>query len=139
MEVQLNWVGVLGATFAAMIIGSLWYSPLVFGKRWMKLAGIDEKKAKEGGSRAIGIAIAASFVTAYVLAYVTYLSYQFFGGSYLAAAMSTAFWVWLGFSATWMVMHDAFEFRPRQLTLLNLGSTLVTLLAMALVIGQVGL
>jgi hypothetical protein len=135
MEVQLNWVGILGATLAAMVVGSLWYSPLVFGKKWMKLTGIDEKKAREGGNRAIGIA----FVTAYVLAHVTYLSYQFFGGSYLSAALSTAFWVWLGFSAAWMVMHDAFELRPRQLTILNLGSTLVTLLAMALVIGLIGL
>lgn len=139
MDVQLNWVGILGATVATMAVGSLWYSPLVFGKKWMKLVGIDEKKANENGGKAIGIAIATSLVASYVLAHVTYLSYQFFGGSYLAAALSTAFWLWLGIAATMMIMHDAFERRPWKLTTLNVSSQLVSLLAMALVIGWIGL
>jgi hypothetical protein len=69
---------------------------------------------------------------------VTYLSNQFFNNSFLAAALSTAFWVWLGFTATRFITHDAFEGRPMKLTVINLGNELVTFLAMGLVIGLLG-
>ena len=34
----MNWIAIVVATAAAMVIGFLWYGP-VFGKAWMALSG----------------------------------------------------------------------------------------------------
>jgi len=139
MEVDVNWLGVGAATLASMLVGWAWYAKPVFGDLWFKLVKMDEKKAEKGAPRALLVALLMSAVTAYVLAHITYLSFTFFEVTYLNAALTTAFWVWLGLVATRFIVHDAFEQRPPKLTLLNIGNELVTLLAMGLAIGWVGL
>lgn len=37
--IEINWLGVLIATVAGMVLGAVWYSPLLFGNRWMKCLG----------------------------------------------------------------------------------------------------
>ena len=40
MEVfGLNIIGIIAATFIGMVVGALWYSPLLFGKQWMECIG----------------------------------------------------------------------------------------------------
>jgi hypothetical protein len=67
------------------------------------------------------ITIIVSFLTAYVLAHVTFLSHYFFQNSFLSAALSTAFWLWLGFTAARFITHDVFEGRPKLLTFRAIG------------------
>ncbi len=141
MDVEVNALAIVLATLSSMVVGAIWYAPSVFGNEWMKLAGIKNKKDKEvvkkEATRAIIVTIAVSFVTAYVLAHMAYLSNYFFQNSFLYDSLTTAFWAWLGFTAARFVTHDAFEGRRQKLTLLNMGHELVTLLAMALVIGLI--
>ncbi len=35
----INYVAVAAAAVGAFVLGALWYSPLLFGKEWMKLRG----------------------------------------------------------------------------------------------------
>jgi hypothetical protein len=42
--VQINLWGVIAATAFGMVVGAIWYSELLFGKQWMRLAG---KKADD--------------------------------------------------------------------------------------------
>ena len=35
---EVNWLAVLAATVAAFVLGGLWYSPVLFGKRWQAAA-----------------------------------------------------------------------------------------------------
>lgn len=134
MEVQVNWLAVVLAALSTMVVGSVWYAPKVFGNLWMKLARLD-KNNMASAPKAIGLTIVASLVTAYVLAHVTYLSNAFFGNSFLQDALTTAFWVWLGFTAVRILTHDLFENRPHKLTLLTVSHELVTFMVMGLVIG----
>ena len=139
MDVQVNFMGVLAATGVAMIVGSLWYSKVLFVTEWAKLARIDMKKGSGSPAKPIAISVVLAMVTAYVLAHVTYLSNVFFQTGYLESALTTAFWMWLGFTASRIVTHDAFEGRPMKLTAITLGCELVTLMGMGLVIGLIGL
>jgi hypothetical protein len=134
MEVEVNWLAVVLAALSTMVVGSIWYMPQVFGKKWEKWAKVD-KKNPANPAFAIGITLVVSFITAYVLAHVTYLSNAFFGNSFMQDALTTAFWMWLGFTAARIITHDAFENRPKQLTLLNISHELVTFLVMGVVIG----
>lgn len=137
MDVEVNYLAVLLAGLSSMVIGSIWYTPKLFGGPWMKMTGVKMNQKMSAGKQVwmFGSVFAASLVTAYVLAHVTFLSYKFFGGSFVWCAVQTAFWVWLGFTALRMYTHDTFEGRRKMLTLLNASHELVTLVAMALLIG----
>ena len=95
MEVQVNYLAVFLAGASSMVVGSIWYARSVFGDRWAKLARVDMDKKVRSSEMAtmMGLTFLASLVTAYVLAHVTYLSNHFFGGSFLASALQTAFWL----------------------------------------------
>lgn len=140
MEVSVNYWAVLLAAASSMVVGSIWYARGVFGNTWAKLAKVDMDKKVSGGQMAtlMGLTFVASLVTAYVLAHVTFLSNQFFDNSYMQDALSTAFWLWLGFTAARILTHDLFEGRRKKLTLLTWGNELVTIMLMGVIIGWLG-
>lgn len=138
MEVQVNYWAVLAAMASSMVVGSIWYAMPVFGTMWAKLAKIDLTKNTGNVFKPIAITMVVSLITAYVLAHVTYLSNQFFDNSFLQDALTTAFWMWLGFTAARFITHDAFEGRPHKLTLINIGNEFVTIMLMGLIIGLIG-
>lgn len=139
MNVEVNLVAVVLAMLSSMVVGSIWYAKSVFGNTWAKLAKVNTSSMSGSDAwKPMVTTAVVSLITAYVLAHVSYLSNQFFGNSFLQDSLTTAFWLWLGLTAARFVTHDAFEGRPTQLTALNLGNELVTLLAMGAVIGMVG-
>ena len=68
----VNLWAVLGAAVATMVIGFLWYSPLLFAKPWMVAMGYDpEDKARmEAMRRSAGKSYAISFVASLVSAFI---------------------------------------------------------------------
>jgi hypothetical protein len=140
MDVEINYWAVLVAALASMVVGSIWYSKSVFGRTWAKLAKVNIDRKVSGDEMAwklIG-AFVASLITAYVVAHVGFLSHKFFGNSFVWDAVATSFWLWLGLTATRLYVHDSFESRPLQLTVLNWVHELVTIVVMGLVIGLMG-
>jgi hypothetical protein len=140
MEVLVNYGAVFLAALSSMVVGAIWYAPAVFGKPWMSLTGVKMNKPMTATDSVMmyGTTFIASLITAYVLAHVTFLSNHFFHNSFMQDAMTTAFWLWLGFTAARFLVHDIFEGRRKKLTLINAGHELVTVMAMALVIGLMG-
>lgn len=138
MEVSINYWAVLLATASSMVVGSIWYTPSVFGKIWAKLARVDMSKSQSSAVKPILATLVVSFITAYVLAHMTYVSNQFFQNSYFQDAVTTAFWLWLGFVAARFITHDAFEGRPVKLTALNVAHEFVTVIVMGMIIGGLG-
>lgn len=138
MNVEVNGWAVVLAALSSMVVGSLWYMPATFGNAWMRLAHVkpDRSKMTPGGMAWLyGSVFVASLVTAFVLAHVTFVAHQFFANSWMSDSLQTAFWLWLGFTAVRIYVHDAFEMRRKKLTLLNAAHELVTVLVMALLIG----
>lgn len=138
MEVQVNYLAVLLAMLSSMVVGSVWYARGVLGNTWAKLAKVDMSKAQDSAVKPIAITAVVSLITAYVLAHVAYLSNYYFQNSFLQDSLTTALWMWLGFTAARFITHDAFEGRPAKLTAINIGNELVTFLFMGLVIGLMG-
>lgn len=133
---EINYLAVAGAVVASMVVGFVYYHPKVMGSRWMRAIGHDEESISSGaGSWVYGVVVVASFVTAWVLAGATWLSYEFHGGSFLVNALVTAVILWLGLTAARVVVHDGFDPRGFRVTPYTLLNGLVTVLAMALVIG----
>ncbi|GGK60501.1 hypothetical protein GCM10011509_06090 [Ornithinimicrobium pekingense] len=133
---EISYLAVAGAVVASMVVGFVYYHPKVMGSRWMRAIEHDEESVAAGaGSWVYGVVVLASFVTAWVLAGATWLSYEFYGGSFLVNALVTGVVLWLGFTAARVVVHDGFDPRGFRVTPYTLLNGLVTVLAMALVIG----
>ncbi len=135
MVPEINYWAVLIATASSMVVGSIWYSLKVFGTRWAKLANVDTDRPGASAVLPIVVTVIVSFITAWVLAGATYLSWDFYGSGYLLNAVGTGVILWAGFTAARFITHDAFEGRPTQLTVLNIAHELVTILLMAIIIG----
>ncbi|MBU1586334.1 MAG: DUF1761 domain-containing protein [Actinobacteria bacterium] len=132
---SINYIAVVLATLSSMIVGSIWYTPRVFGKYWMKAANITPSGKASDAIRPIAITVVVSFITAWVLAGAVSISFEFYGGSFLVNALLTGLILWAGFTAARFITHDAFDGRPTGLTVLNVAHELVTIMIMALIIG----
>lgn len=118
----LNWLAVLAATVVAMVIGSIWYTPGVFGRAWMKSIGVKEKDFMNGSMQPIIFAVVSSFVTAVAL------------GVLLQVLQLTSVWqgatfgimVAVGFLATNKIMQAQFEKRPLSYNVVTSGADIVT-------------
>lgn len=132
---EINIWTVLLATLSSLVVGSVWYTPRVFGTRWAKLAKVDMDRPASSATLAIIVTVIVSFVTALVLAAATTVFWDYTGGSYLASALTVGVVGWAGFTAARFITHDAFEGRPTGLTVMNIAHELVTLVVMAIIIG----
>jgi hypothetical protein len=135
MVPEINYIAVILATLSSMIVGSIWYTPKVFGNYWMRVANVTPSGKASDAVRPIIITVIVSFVTAWVLAGAAYISWDFYGGSFLVNTLVTALILWAGFTAARFITHDAFDGRPTGLTVLNVAHELVTIVIMAVIIG----
>lgn len=136
LEIEVNWLAILVAAVVSMVVGFLWYSPVLFAKPWMKLSGMTKDKiAKSDMAKTYGISFVVAIVTAFVLSHVISLSMNFFHYSGLSTGLNSAFWMWFGFVMPVQLTSSLFDGRSFNLFLINTGYQLASLLAMGLVIG----
>ena len=135
MNPEINYFAVVAATLSSMIVGSIWYTPKVFGNYWMEKAGVTPSGNAKDAVRPILITVVVSFITAWVLAGAIYISFDFYGGSFFVNALVTGIILWAGLTAARFITHDAFDGRPTGLTVLNVAHELVTIVIMVIIIG----
>lgn len=126
---DINWLAVIAAALSSFLIGGLWYSPLLFGKSWQKLAGVSDESFK-GSNPAI------IFGGAFVLSLVASAMFAVFLGK-MEPVMATAY----GFSAglCWVATsfgtNYLFERKPLGLFLINGGYHTVQFTLIGLILG----
>jgi len=134
----INFWAVLVCAVATMVIGFLWYSPILFAGPWMRLMGIDcNDKAKlaemqKGAGKLYGISLVASIVSAVVLAKIIDLT----SVNTIPYGMKIGFAVWLGFVTTVQLTGALFSKQPTKLYLINTGYQLVCYLAMGAILAK---
>ena len=123
------------AAIASFIIGSLWYSPLLFGRHWAALVGIDDKQMEEAKARGVIKLYVAQFITTLVTFSVLAFLFAATGthGGWNGAVLG--FFVWLGFVVTEAAGKVMWERKSTKLTLINIGSSLLSLLLGGAIIG----
>ena len=131
----VNFIAVVVAAITSMVIGSLWYSPLLFGKLWMRLQGISKKdivKAKQKSMEKLYFwAFIGALVTAGVFAYLL----DMFGKS-AEMGITLSLLIWLGFVATTMLGTVLWEGKSVSLYALNVFYHFVNLVVMGVIIGM---
>jgi hypothetical protein len=124
----LNWYAIFGAGVFNMVLGALWYSPLLFGKQWIKLMGFSKKEVAAKKKKPMGGTLAGAFIAALVMAYVMahFVQYTRAVGPVMGA--TTGFWLWLGFIAPVIIGSVFWEGKPVKLYVLNVSHWLVLML-----------
>jgi hypothetical protein len=127
---KINYAAVAASALLYWLLGGLWYSPLLFGGKFIELMRWSpEQLARieaEGAGAQLALAFVGSLVAAYVLAHVVrYMNAETAGGG-----ARTGLWLWLGFIVTSNLNTVFFEFRPVGLYLINVTYHLVAFLAM---------
>ncbi len=62
---HVNWFSIIVAALSAFAVGALWYSPVLFGKAWMKAADMTEEKINRANmAKTYSIAFVFTFVAA---------------------------------------------------------------------------
>lgn len=135
MEIDINWLAVVLATVASMVIAGMWYADFAFGKLWKKLTKIDAIKAEQIVKTSMTVVLVVNLFTAIVLAAAISIVANTFDNSSVWLALMTGFVLWLVFSATTLLTHNMFEQKPLKLTIINNGYQLALFITMALIIG----
>ena len=107
----------------------------------MQLKGYTDetlKAAQAGMGKLYAISFVLSLLMAYMLAHVTQLSNAFFGSGILHAALSSAFFLWLGFVMPVQLTGQIFGEKKWKLFAIDTGYQLASLLVMGLIIGWMG-
>lgn len=133
LPVTVNYLAVLVAALAGMVIGSLWYSPLLFGNTWIKLMGWKESEMKEKSKGAAGAMVGmfiGTLVTAYVFAHFT----EYLALTTVQEGIQIAFWIWLGFVVPVCMSAVLFEGKAWKLFFINVFYYLVSFAAMGAIL-----
>ena len=133
---SLNWLAILVAAISTMVVGFLWYSPLLFAKPWMKEMGYDpnDKAKMEEMKKNAGPAYGGSFVASLISAFTLALILHGLRAVDLHFGLMASFHIWLGFVATVQFTSALFTKQSMKLFGINTGYQLVCYLVMGVIL-----
>jgi hypothetical protein len=133
----VNLWAVLVAAVATMVVGFVWYSPILFANPWMKLMGLDPNdKAKiaemqKAAAPSYALSFVASILSAAVLGKIIAIA----SVHSVLYGMKFGMAIWLGFVTTVQLTNSLFSRQPARLYAINTGYQLVCYLAMGAIMG----
>ena len=127
---DVNWLAIVVAIVANMIIGAAWYG--ILANPWLEGIGKTREEIQENQSwQPYAVAVLNSFLMAFILANVI----SWTGLTGLVNGLLAGLLMWIGFTGFSFAANHAFEGRSLQLWLINSGTYLVGLLVMGAILG----
>jgi hypothetical protein len=127
---EVNWIAVALCAVSSLVIGGLWYSPVLFARQWQSAAGLSDEQAQGGN-------MAMIFGGAFLLSLLAAAVFAMFLGPDMSVGAATA----VGFAAglCWVAasygINYLFERRPLRLWLINGGYHVLQFTAFGLILG----
>jgi hypothetical protein len=116
---NMNWLAVLVAWVAHIVISLVWYQPVFFGKAWVKLSGKEMKPAKQW----IPVGFIAHLVAVITLAVIVNLANATTAWEGILLGLLVA----IGFIGAMLGGELVWEKIPFKLFLIRLGDQMLTL------------
>ena len=130
----MNWVAIVVAAVVNMVIGSLWFSPLLFQRPWVAMR-VDKNPMSGVASPMLYVITAVgALVSAITLDWIIGLA----GGRTLTGGAIIGLYAGLGFVAPAILSDNLFNERPFKLYLIVGGLPVVGLLVMGAILGALG-
>jgi len=127
---QINWLSVIVSALAAFALGSLWYSPVLFGKTWQKLIKLSDEDMKGANMPLIfGSTFILNIIGAFVLD-------MFIGReSTLMTGLMAGLLVSLAWIATSLGINYLFTRKPFKLFIIDAGYYVAFFTIMGAILG----
>jgi hypothetical protein len=126
-NININLVAVIVAAVMNMIVGAVWYSPVLFGNQWMRIIGISKKRLDKIKKRGMGKVYLIAFIGTFVMSYVLAMIVGYSGAFSFREGMEVGLWLGIGLIAPSMLGSVLWERRPVKLYLINVGYYFVSL------------
>jgi hypothetical protein len=129
--ININYWSILVAGLSTLFLGNLWYSPILFGRKWMELTGFTPEEIRDTSN--IPVILSSSFITSILSAFALAMflgpeSNALFG--MFAGFMIAVFWI-----TTSKLNNVLFEKQKTGLFLIHAGYDIVSYLIMGAIIG----
>lgn len=126
----INHIAVAVCAVMSLVIGGLWWSPLLFAKAWQNEAGLsDEQLAKANPAKTFGLTFVIALVMSYNLAFFLAAPGTTWQWG-LAAGLLTSIWV-----AGMFIVIALFEQRSVKYMLINCGYIVVYFAVIGSILG----
>jgi hypothetical protein len=129
----VNWLAIIIAAIANMIIGFLWYGNFAFGKSWMTLSGRTMGEGQQPGPL-YALTIVGAIVQAISMSWFAAQT----GANSGAAGALLGLFVGLGFIAPAMFADVLFAGRPARLYAITAGYQVFAAVVQGMIIGFMG-
>ncbi len=126
INVAVNYPAVLVGGVIYIALGFLWYSPILFGKRFMMLMGWGPEKMKEK-PKGMEKTYAMSFLSALVMSFALSVLSGYAGVGTALAGAKLGLLAGVGFVATSTLSSVLYEKKSFELYLINAGYYVVVL------------
>ena len=139
----INWWAVAACVVAAMVIGSIWFSPKVFYPAWWKAIGKSEADMMSGDQSKGGMGMTWFMVVVSAVVQAIFMNLMvnamgsMTGGATLASGATAGFFLWLGFVAPSSLTNKLFADRVKA-WYYEAGNHLVTFVVMGAIAGALG-
>ena len=128
----INFIAVAAATLSSMVLGFLWYTPILFGKQWQKAVGLrDEDMDNATAMRGHLYTMVGAFISYTALAKIIVALNHIGAVKGLLAGLIFSF----AFIATALIGNDTYERKPFALTLINIGYRMTCFAVAGLILG----
>ncbi|HUQ40891.1 MAG TPA: DUF1761 domain-containing protein [Candidatus Limnocylindrales bacterium] len=128
----MNWVAIVIAVVVNMILGSLWFSPMLFSKKWMEWEGHTEQM---GSGSSLPLLIGLTAIGGLVSAIALDWFIDRTGTNTLAGGLLIGLYAGLGFVAPAMFADHLFNNRRGALFLIVAGYPILGLAIMGAILG----
>lgn len=129
---KINLFAVLLSAVVAFVVGGLWYSPLLFGKAYTTLRGLDPAAASQA-AMPVG-EIIGEFVRWLVIAFILARFMALLAVDGLTSALVFGGWVWVAMytALAGSVLHEGY---PWRVYLIHAGDGLVKVAVITAILG----
>jgi len=129
-EIAINYLAVVAAALAKIVLGAVWYSPVAFVRPWMEMVGVTDAQMKTRMPTALAVDVIGSLIMAFVLAHAV----GYAGAATIATGAAVGFFNWLGLVAIATIASVTYEGRPLRYFLINNGYLLLSLVIMGAIL-----
>jgi hypothetical protein len=127
---MVNHVAVLLAAGVHVLVGTLWYSPLLFQKSWLSALKLTRERLSAEQKRTFATTLTFAALGSLLLAYALAYLLEFTGAHRVTEALTLGFVVWAGIIVTTGSNGVLFENRSLTAFWINAGYELVAVLLM---------
>jgi len=127
---SINWWAVIVAALSNFLIGGLWYSPILFGKAWMKENNFSDEDFKGGVTKIFVLTFLFSFIMSFNLAMFLNDSKTTTGWGAMAGFLAGFGWV-----AMTLSIIALFERKSAKYILIHAGYATISFIVMGLILG----